>query len=111
MPFLSRMLKDSDIWFFNLLSLIHTYEADAAASEVNMGSSVFFFTFKSDSQRKMDELGDEDVVFLAAYILLKRSIRRKKDKKLEKRELFGKDRFTSKEKNLVYFTILCERRH
>ena len=33
----------------------------------------------------MDELGDEDVVYLAAYILLKRSIRRKKDEKARKK--------------------------
>ena len=37
----------------------------------------------------MDELGDEDVVYLDVHTLLKRSIRRKKDEKGPKRELFG----------------------
>ena len=34
----------------------------------------------------MDQLGDEDVVYLAAYILLKPSIRRKEDEKARKKE-------------------------
>ena len=37
----------------------------------------------------MDELGDEDVLHLAAYILLKQVFEEKRMKKLEKRELFG----------------------
>ena len=33
----------------------------------------------------MNELGDEGVVYLAAYILLKRRIRRRKDEKARKK--------------------------
>ena len=33
----------------------------------------------------MDELADEDVVYLAAFFLLQRSIQRKKDEKAQKK--------------------------
>ena len=47
----------------------------------------------------MDELGDEDIVYLAAYILLKRSIRRKKGWKSSKKENYlGKTDLQAKRK-------------
>ena len=46
----------------------------------------------------MDKLGDEDVMYLAAYISLKRSTRRKKDEKARKKRTIYKTDLQAKRK-------------
>ena len=57
----------------------------------------------------MDELGDEDVVYLAAYILLKRSIRRKKDEKArKKRTIWVRQVYKQREKFGIFHNLVRE---
>ena len=54
----------------------------------------------------MDELGDEDVVYLAAYILLKRSILRKKDEKArKKRTIWVRQIYKQREKSDIFHNL------
>jgi len=46
---------------------------------------------KSIYEEKIDELDDEDELYLPAYILLKRSIQTKKKKNLEKRAIWVRE--------------------
>ena len=57
----------------------------------------------------MNELGDEDVVYLAAYILLKRSIRRKKDEKArKKRTIWVRQIYKQSEKSGIFHNLVPE---
>ena len=57
----------------------------------------------------MDELGDEDVVYLAAYILLKRSIRRKNDEKdRKKRTIWLRQIYKQREKSGIFHNLVRE---
>ena len=57
----------------------------------------------------MDELGDEDVVYLAAYILLKRSILRKKDEKArKKRTIWVRQIYKQREKSGIFHNLVQE---
>ena len=57
----------------------------------------------------MDKLGDEDVVHLAASILLKRSIRRKKDEKArKKRTIWVRQIYKQREKSGIFHNLVRE---
>ena len=57
----------------------------------------------------MDELGDEDVVYLAAYILLKRRIRRKKyEKARKKRTIWVWQIYKQIEKSGIFHDLVRE---
>ena len=57
----------------------------------------------------MDELGDEDLVYLAVYILLKRSIRRKKDEKArKKRTIWVRQIYKQREKSGIFHNLVRE---
>ena len=58
----------------------------------------------------MDELDDEDVVYLAAFILLKRSIRRKRDQKARKKRTFlVRQSYKQREKSCTFHSQSCAR--
>ena len=57
----------------------------------------------------MDQLGDKDVVHLAAYILLKPSIRRKKDEKArKKRTIWVRQIYKQREKSGIFHNLVGE---
>ena len=57
----------------------------------------------------MDELVDEDVVYLAAYITPKRSIRRKKDEKArKKRTIWVRQIYKQSEKSGIFHNLVPE---
>ena len=57
----------------------------------------------------MDELGDEDVVYLAGYILLKWSIRRKKGEKARKtRTIWVRQIYKQREKSGIFHNLVRE---
>ena len=57
----------------------------------------------------MDKLGDEHVVYLAANILLKQSIRRKKDQKdRKKRTIWVRQIYKQREKPGIFHSLVRE---
>ena len=57
----------------------------------------------------MDELGDEDMVYLAACILLKQSIPRKKDEKArKKRTIWVRQIYKQREKSGIFHNLVRE---
>ena len=57
----------------------------------------------------MDELADEDVVYLAVYILLNRSIRGKKDEKArKKRIIWVRQIYKQREKSGIFHNLVRE---
>ena len=57
----------------------------------------------------MDKLGDEHVVYLAANILLKQSIRRKKDQKdRKKRTIWVRQIYKQREKSGIFHNLVRE---
>ena len=57
----------------------------------------------------MDALGDEDVVYLAAYILLNRSIRGKKDEKARKKRTIWVKAHLQAKRKIWHLSQSCAR--